>query len=387
MNSTLTSVPAKALDNPLYLFLARDTYASQDPIALTDSQRFPTVEALKEHLVDRVLVAAYPDEHQRMQATRWLAWIAQHLGKSRELNWWDIPTWVPPGQLRLARGLAVGLTVGLGVGLAVGLSFPLDSKRWHSGLFAGLLAGFVASIVIGVRSGIGFGLAREPHSLVPHWPRVGELKRILRVGLRTALAVGFVVGLTIGFLDLLIGVSRGELTTGIWVGIQAGLLFGLITGLTVGLAAGILDLWANPIASSPSATPSATYRADRRTSILYGLASGFAFAASFAYPYRALDILSSGATLLVGFGFCLVVGQVPIVKLIELILTCQSRRRVHFLSLLEDAYDRQILRQAGAFYQFRHAVLQDHLVTMYSSTTRLPASKEACQSEIPSAHS
>jgi hypothetical protein len=378
------SVAAKALDNPLYLSLARDTYASQNPIVLTNSRRFPTVKALNEHLVDRLLFTVYPDEHQRMQATHWLAWIAQHLGKRRELNWWDVPMWVPSGQLRLARGLAVGLTVGLGIGLGIGLPSGLTVQALAIGLIAGLFAGVVASIVIGVRSGIGFGLAREPHRLVPHWPRASELKRILRVGLRTALAVGLVVGLPIGFLAIATAGTQGFQMSVIRTAIYYGLLFGLITGLTVGLAAGILDLWATPIANSPSATPAATYRADRRTSILYGVASGFAFAVSFAYPYAPVDILSSGATLLVGFGFALVVGQVPIVKLAELVLTCQSRRRVHFLSLLEDAYDRQILRQAGAFYQFRHAVLQDHLATMYASTSRRPTSKEADQGGISS---
>jgi hypothetical protein len=31
------------------------------------------------------------------------------------------------------------------------------------------------------------------------------------------------------------------------------------------------------------------------------------------------------------------------------------------MRVCEDALDRQVLRQAGAVYQFRHAELQDHL--------------------------
>ena len=31
------------------------------------------------------------------------------------------------------------------------------------------------------------------------------------------------------------------------------------------------------------------------------------------------------------------------------------------MRVLEDAHHRQVLRQAGAVYQFRHAELQDHL--------------------------
>ena len=54
-------------------------------------------------------------------------------------------------------------------------------------------------------------------------------------------------------------------------------------------------------------------------------------------------------------------GQVPIVRLTELVLTCQGRGRVHVLRLMKDAFDRQVLRQAGTVYQFRHAALQDRL--------------------------
>ena len=55
----------------------------------------------------------------------------------------------------------------------------------------------------------------------------------------------------------------------------------------------------------------------------------------------------------------LVFGQVSLVKLTELILTCSGRGRWQFPPFLEDACDRQILRQVGTVYQFRHATLQD----------------------------
>jgi hypothetical protein len=162
--------------------------------------------------------------------------------------------------------------------------------------------------------------------------------------------------------------SVAGLTVGLTADLQLGLVTGEVTGLVVGLTAGILDLWATPIASSPSATPTATYRADRRTSLLYGVASGFAFAVSFTFPYYTLlDTLYSSATLLLGLGFGLAVGQVPMVKFTELVLTYKGWGRVHFLRLLEDAYERQILRQAGACYQFRHAELQSHFAASYAS--------------------
>jgi hypothetical protein len=50
----------------------------------------------------------------------------------------------------------------------------------------------------------------------------------------------------------------------------------------------------------------------------------------------------------------------------ELVLAVGGRR-VRFVPLLEDALRRQVLRQAGAVYQFRHAELQDRLAAGYRS--------------------
>jgi len=359
------SIAAKALNNPLNLSLARQTYSSQDPIELTQPTSFRTVEAVREHLVARLLITAYPDEHQRTHATRWLAWLAHHMGTGKELYWWDIPTWIPRWQLRVTRGLAIGLGVGLGLGLGLGVGTP------SVGLIAGLVAGIIAALFIGLVSGIEFGRAREPHILVPHWPRARDFLRIGRVMVGTWIVVGSVAGLTVALT----------------AGLALGLVTAEVTGFVVGLTAGILDLWATPIASSPSATPTATYRADRRTSLLYGVASGFAFAVSFTFPYYTpLDILYSSATLLLGLGFGLAVGQVPMVKFTELALTYQGWGRVHFRRLLEDAYERQILRQAGACYQFRHAELQGHFAASYARVSRRAASDES-HNETPSAHS
>jgi hypothetical protein len=380
------STAAMAMNNPLNLSLARDTYLGQSPTELTDSQKFATVEAIHENLVDRVLITAYPDERQRTQVTQWLSWVAQHMGTSRELPWWDIPTWVPPWQLRLVRGLAVGIAAGLGIGLGIAEPGPeVQSSALAIGFGAGGFAGIIAAIVIGGRSGFRFGLSREPHTLVPHWPRAAELRQALWAGLKTALAVGLVAGLTVGFT----GVFSGDIAGGV----SFGLLFGLLTGLAVGFIATVLNVWVTPIASSPSATPADTYRADSRTSLLYGLAIGIFFAASFAYPYRPRDILYSPATLLIGLGFGLAVGQVPEVKFTELVLAFQhiltghGRSRARFRRLLEDAYNRQLLRQAGAFYQFRHAALQDRLATMYTSPSDTPVKMKASRDVLPSAHS
>jgi len=60
----------------------------------------------------------------------------------------------------------------------------------------------------------------------------------------------------------------------------------------------------------------------------------------------------------------LVVGAVPSLWLLEVLFRLRGRR-VRFLPLLETASERQVLRQAGAVYQFRHADLQDRLADRY----------------------
>ena len=96
-----SSIAARALDNPLTLSLARDSYTTQDPTVLTDPGRFPTEAAVRENLIDQLLITAYPDEHQRAQVTSWLAWIAHQMGTSRDLPWWEISTWIPQWKLHI----------------------------------------------------------------------------------------------------------------------------------------------------------------------------------------------------------------------------------------------------------------------------------------------
>ena len=74
----------------------------------------------------------------------------------------------------------------------------------------------------------------------------------------------------------------------------------------------------------------------------------------------------------VGFGFGLASGSMPKVSLTELVLATTGAGRVKFLRVLEDAHHRQVLRQAGAVYQFRHAELQDHLAEIHRKHIRRP---------------
>ena len=103
---------------------------------------------------------------------------------------------------------------------------------------------------------------------------------------------------------------------------------------------------------------------DRRTSVIAGLGIGTVAGvmAGLAFGPAVGIVTGPGAGLL----STLISVQVPVVNLTEIILSIQEGSTVHFRRLLEDALDRQLLRQAGTVYQFRHAALQDHLAAMGS---------------------
>jgi hypothetical protein len=354
------SVAARTLDNPLALSLARDTYQHEDPTALTDAALFPTVAALREHLIYRILITAYPDERQRAHATRWLAWIAHHMGTNRDLAWWHIPTWIP----RRRRYLAVGCVFIFGFVLG----FVLGLLSAHGrGLTDMLLDGLGSGIALGLLVAFLFGsvvkylVEGEAHALRPRWPRPGQIVRLLVSTLTFALAMGLFAGFTIG---------RQQ-------GLAAGVAFGLgigIFSLPIAFVARLKRLWEIPL-SATAATPSTEYRHNRRTSTVFALGIGLVFGLFFGIPAGTLYGFASGlwAGILIGLMIGSQIGlksPAPLVALAQFVLAITGDGRVRFIRLLEDAHHRQVLRQAGAIYQFRHAELQEHLNKLHGQRSR-----------------
>ncbi len=261
------SVAAHALNNPLTLSLARATYRHQDPAVLTDTATFPTVADLREHLIDRTLSTAYPDEHERDHATRWLTWIAHHMQSNQDLAWWHIPTWIPPRRLRRVAGLTVGLTGVLVLGIMVGVQLGTVGGVLVGlgvGITPGMVAGLAVTLTVALRSHVG----REPNAVRPHWPRPREIPRLLDFGLASALILGLAFA-------LMVGLTGGGL---MWGGLVGGFV------VAVGLVIGLTNLWRVPLPRSAAATPATTYHIARRTSILIGLMSGFVVALTFGLP-------------------------------------------------------------------------------------------------------
>jgi len=231
----------------------------------------------------------------------------------------------------------IGRAVLLGVaaGIASGLWAASLDADWATFTGGGFYFGAVFLIWPALALGTkGFGRIGVPRSLVPRWPRP------------------------------------------VW-------LFPLWLVLSPLLIPRWLARWAVPAADFPSATAATTYQTDRRTSAVYAsvyaalmaMLIGFPLTLAFTSVFTSAPVDTAFTTpidirlLLQWSGIIaaatwfmswLGAGQVPLVYLTQLVLL-PRHGRVSFRRLLNEALNLQVLRQAGAVYQFRHAALQDRL--------------------------
>jgi len=268
---------AMALSSPLSLTLVRDTYHHAgddvgDLLAFCDAAAGGTSrEDIEDHLLDRVLSAAYvrhPGEaqprYQLPAARRALTRIAVRMNqdRTRDLAWWQIPAWASPVPRKAVFVLLFGVVFGLGFGLPLGLR-------------GGLVLGLVLGIMFG--SGLGRGNG-SPKRIAPQSLRKLFSRSVLEVGLRFGLLIGLVFG-----------------------GLGGGLRVGLGLGVA-GFLGAVLALWLfQPTAGNASAiSPLGSWRQDRAAGLVFGPLIGLLLG--------SLMWLVSGlpAGLGSGLAFCLV---------------------------------------------------------------------------------
>ncbi|HXL88966.1 MAG TPA: hypothetical protein VN969_08305 [Streptosporangiaceae bacterium] len=280
---------AQALTTPLMATLARTFYdpvqhetpsaALPDPKELLDREAFPEPAAVRNHLVDVFLDAAYRQEPEsrRQQARRALTFLAHdlddHRGRVTNLDWWQLdraaPQWLSgivvgilagtAGAIGLGavpRSAGIGLATAASVGLAVRLlahhsrlggrtSLSSDSGIGSS-LGGGLLGGLAGTLIV-----ICFGVVANPGSAL-----TGALAACLAVGAMrwfwAALAGGFAGGIAAALTGTPPITSDAWLVNGIGVGLAVGCAAGITRhnrpargrrfshiGLAVGIAAGL----------------------------------------------------------------------------------------------------------------------------------------------------
>lgn len=248
------------------------------------------------------------------------------------------------------NSVTIGLAAGLGTALAVGLAFGLSSGLAH-GPVAGAAAGYAPALTAGLASGLGIGLAAVKWK--PTQPSRGLRWRFSLASLASGLAAGIAAGLGTG------------LTYGLRSGPQAGLIYGPLTalaiGISIGLAAGLEGVPPDLAATSPDAV----LRLDRRAALLAGLVIGIGVgcALGLGFPPGIGIVVGLAAGLAFGPAVSMLKTAWPSYCLICGWLALRRRLPWPLMTFLADAHRRGVLRQAGAFYQFRHIELQRHLAT------------------------
>ncbi|GAA3460880.1 NACHT domain-containing protein [Saccharothrix longispora] len=331
---------AEALSTPLAVWLAGGVYAYGEPSELLDRTRFPDRRAIEDHLVDALVGSAFGDRgaaHQarasqvwpRDRAQRWLAFLAREMNARgvRELGWWDLRRSVGRTWLAFLGALVLGLIGGFGVMWLMAYASTPDLAP-ITGLGAGLAVAVAALYASGQRS---------------VKPRLGVWRSLLVVSGVLGGAAGLVFG-------ALYGLSAG-LVVGLGIAVAVALRFAL--GTTAELS--------HP--SSPQWTMSrdrvAVWTGSLVLAVVFGAAAGLVFG-----PHQTGMVgLGLACGLMLGFTLSVLHLRWWWYTVARIWLALRGRLPWELTVFLDDARKLGVLRQAGAAYQFRHALVQDRLAS------------------------
>lgn len=376
---------AAVLTTPLMVTLAHTVYASgRDPVKLLEIEEFSTRGALEDHLLDTFIPTAYdrflsdrPAAKRRPwpaePARHWLGYLATHLKKldTHDIEWWRLGTAMSLSSRMLVSGVTNGLMSGTVLGLVYGLtrepreaSLNVLLNVLGIGLVFGLMHGFGSKLKVGgafepsrMRIQIRGGSKRVKESFLPR----------VRGGLAGGLVFGIVFGLGIAVYAGLLAYPWTVIAFAFGNWLVAGLALGLAVGLVLALVAGLEAV----IETKSSVSPLDLLNTNRTTVLAQMLAVGLALGLGFGIVVALLNGFALGVTsglaagLTIGLGLGTLTAWGRWVVLVRVWLPLTGRLPWAVNAFLDDAYQRGVLRQVGAVYQFRHARLRDRLAEVY----------------------
>ncbi|MFH8570416.1 NACHT domain-containing protein [Streptomyces sp. NPDC017993] len=395
---------AAVLTTPLMVTLARAVYSDtpeNDPAALLDTRRFGSPEQLEDHLLDNFTTTVYrslpehrPGSERRRtfdpeRAQYWLGYLAHHLTRldTPNLEWWRLGHGLHRTTRTLVTALVICVSIGLVDGVVGTLFDPLEFQVADGlvvGLLAGLLFGMAYWLMVAAKDA-----AVEPSGVrMKIFGREGKTRRRSLRRLAIGVLCGLIFGACYGFVH---GVFNGVLAhidvpTMLAAGLGDGIIYGLVFALGAGPTLGLLTLFETPLDIRSAVNPVSLLRTNHRTVVTqllvwaptFGILVGVGFVVvikplpAILGPFvwsltTALKLgVISGLGGALGYALSLTAwGQWAVFARIWLPLT--GRLPWAVVAFLEDAYQRGVLRQAGAVYQFRHARLQHHLAHAYRS--------------------
>lgn len=391
-----------ALSTPLLVTSARLVYQrGGNPGELLDTTRFGSTYAVEDHLLKGMVDAAYaPDPRlpegaetgerwTAEQAGRWLTYLARHLHglRERDLAWWLLSgrllskwagplTGLPLGVLLMAATMMfadlTGRSVALSDGFLIAFLYTLvHTAAWHASAF------------------------RTPSRL--SWAVEGSGRRLFR-GFRTGVATAalivlpFMIPTTVEGTDFSKSGWTAEEMQAVLEGAGTSVALLVLAGLTFAVH-GWLDA---PPSSAAQASPQRLLAQDRWSAVVSAGAAGVlvillgtaaVWAGELAGRLMFLALTGAGRAdpaLLVRegllsvdfldwvtgtgllFGACLTVILLmsqawPRFVLVRAWLALRGKLPWRLMAFLADARRREILRQVGGVYQFRHIRLQETL--------------------------
>lgn len=347
-------------------------------------------------LVESVIAEAYAPglgPYDLATARNALAKVAVRMSRdrTRDLNWWQIPEWMPPGPRIVITAIAGALTAGVIAAVACGAALAIATGIQNGstagveeflpgGVLYGILFGITGGVAglgagwIAVRSETRPGSAREDGTPPPVIGGVRLAKALTRQSRRTVLRGGFaaalICGLVGGMVTGLVTMLAFGIEGGLVGGIVAAIVFGVWSALAIAVLLGIREALRGGPADVAGLDPVASWRENGR----YGRAVGAWFGVLFGISAGVLFGIASGVHGLVfGIGFGLAVALTAgitaglfnsrhlAVSLAAGWLAIRWGTPLRLVRFLKDAHDRGVLRVAGPAYQFRDPRLQDQL--------------------------
>jgi len=397
----------EALSTPLMVAIARDTFRYQNPAELL-KQKFKTRRDAEKYLLDGFVPAIYagvsgdrstwkPDQAKRVEkAERPFRYLAAHLqgpeGKRpKGIAWWELGGTDIKSALK--RALLCGLAAGLIMMVANGIATFL-AVLGVGGLGVTPLQGVVLVLGNSTAVALAFGLV---HCLAawhagdwviqPSWvglsvPWLRGNRTVDNRNLAGEFGFGFAGG-SIGGAAAMLGVLLSSLAARALGGgppaatastaspgrpamLLAALGIALIFGVTVGNVA-VLQA---PVEIDSAGGPLELLATDRRLALGGGAVAGVMSGAAIGcligveqgplvgLGYAAVACATAwlgGAISVTAWGQWLIRGR--------LLLPLTGKLPWRTRTFLRDAHERGVLRQSGAFYQFRHSLLQDLYAT------------------------
>jgi hypothetical protein len=280
--------------------------------------------------------------------------------KTRNLGWWELNDLVPRWVYILVR-VVLGAVA---TAALCGVLFGLFGRPWF-GVYFGVAAGTVVALAL--------------EAITTDRPR--------RLVLWDSHSRRFAVRAVLADLEF---VSLGGIGGGLMAGLLYGPFYGILAGLVFGLVFAMVRRFVRPTEPKEALSPRGLLVSDR-AAVLYSTLSGLGTGAlvggllgGVVGARSAGLVVDVGGRLgegLLGAALGAVIGGAVLGMMmqansasgrfltVQLWLAMQGRTPLRLMGFLEEAHRVGALRQVGAYYQFRHASLQDRLAARAQGST------------------